>query len=138
MRRVTTDDEAKLMFRFADSPLTRNTTGAASLSVVESGKHQNQLEVYGSKGALMVEETGELWHSPAGSGSWQAVSVEGDPIAPGMRQASWSRGFTAFAATIVKALTKGEKTVAGAATFEDGHQVQLVLDAARASNKNGC
>lgn len=138
MRRVTTDDEAKLMFRFAESPLTRNTTGMASLSVVESGKHLNQLEVYGSKGALMVEETGELWHSPAGSATWQPVQVERDPIAPGMRDGSWSRGFTAFASAIVKALRVGQHTVAGAASFEDGYRVQLVLDAARASNKSGC
>jgi predicted dehydrogenase len=138
MREVTTDDEAKLMFRFAESPLTKNTTGAASLSVVESGKHLNQLEIYGSKGALMVEETGELWHSPAGSGAWQPLQVERDPIAPGMRDASWSRGFTAFASKIVKALREDQLTVAGAASFEDGYRVQLVLDAARASNKSGC
>lgn len=138
MRRVTTDDEAKLMFRFAESPLTKNTTGAASLSVVESGKHQNQLEVYGSKGALMVEETGELWHSPAGSGAWQPVNVPADAIAPGMRQGSWSRGFTAFARSIVNSLREGQQTVNGAATFDDGYRVQLVLDAARASNESGC
>ena len=138
IRRVTTDDEAKLLFRFAESPLTKNATGAASLSVVESGKHLNQLEVYGSKGALMVEETGELWHSPAGSGAWQPVPFARDPIAPGMRDGSWSRGFTAFASAIVSALRKGESTVAGAASFEDGYRVQLVLDAARASNRSGC
>src|SRR6185436_17268624 len=114
------------MFRFAESPLTKNTTGAASLSVVESGKHLNQLEIYGSKGALMVEETGELWHSPAGSGAWQPLQVERDPIAPGMRDASWSRGFTAFASKIVKALREDQLTVAGAASFEDGYRVQLV------------
>ncbi|HVQ37656.1 MAG TPA: Gfo/Idh/MocA family oxidoreductase, partial [Pyrinomonadaceae bacterium] len=138
MRPVTTDDEAKLMFRFAESQLTKGTTGSASLSVVESGKHLNQLEVYGSKGALMVEETGELWHSPAGSGAWQAVDVGRDEIAPGMREASWSSGFTAFASAIVKALRDGQQTVPGAATFEDGYRVQLVLDAARASNQSGC
>ena len=138
MRRVTTDDEAKLMFRFAESALTKSTTGAASLSVVESGKHENGLEVYGSKGALMVEETGELWHSPAGSAAWQPVKVMPDPIAPGMRQASWSRGFTVLACAIVNALRQGHRTVAGAATFEDGYHVQLVLDAARASNESGC
>ncbi len=137
-RRVTTDDEAILMFRFGESSLTKNTTGTASLSVVESGKHLNQLEVYGSKGALMVEETGALWHSPAGSGVWQPVTVEPGAMAPGMREASWSRGFTAFASAIVKALRDGQRIVAGAATFEDGYRVQLVLDAARASNKSGC
>jgi predicted dehydrogenase len=138
MRRVTTDDEAMLMFRFGESSLTKNTTGTALLSVVESGEHLNQLEVYGTKGALMVGETGELWHSPAGSGAWQPVKVEGDSIAPRMRDASWSRGFNAFAPAIVKALREGRRSVAGAATFDDGYRVQLVLDAARASNNSGC
>jgi predicted dehydrogenase len=96
------------------------------------------LEVYGSSGALMVEETGELWHSPAGSGAWRPVKVEHDPVAPGMRDGSWSRGFTAFSAKIVMALREGRTRVDGAATFEDGHRAQLVMDAARASNKSGC
>ena len=84
------------------------------------------------------EETGELWHSPAGSAPWQPVNVEHDAIAPGMREGSWSRGFTAFASAIVDALREGRKTVEAAATFEDGYRIQLVLDAARASNKSGC
>ncbi|MDQ3172325.1 MAG: gfo/Idh/MocA family oxidoreductase, partial [Acidobacteriota bacterium] len=107
-------------------------------SVLESGSYENRLEIYGSTGALMVEETGELWHSPAGSGVWQPVQVHQDPMAPGMRPASWSRGFAAFACDMVEALREGRKTVEGAATFEDGYRVQLVLDAARASNASGC
>ena len=138
MRAVTSDDEAKLHFRFADSPLAKNTTGAAALSVVESGSYENRLEIYGATGALMVQETGELWHSPAGSGAWRPVQVHQDPMAPGMRPASWSRGFAAFACDIVEALREGRASVAGAATFEDGYRVQLVLDAARASSKSGC
>ncbi len=138
MRGVTSDDDVKLLFRLADSPLTKKATASASLSVVESGRHDNRLEVYGSAGALRVEETGELWHSPAGSGAWRPVEVVQDAIAPGMREASWSRGFTIFASEIVSALRQGRKTVAGAATFEDGLRVQLVLDAVRASNESGC
>ena len=138
VRPVTSDDEANLLFRFADSGLTKNTTGAASLSVVESGGHENRLEVYGSSGALMVEETGELWHSPAGSGAWRPVPVDQDPMATGMRAGSWSRGFTAFSGAIIDALHQGKTKVEGAATFADGYRVQLVLDAARASHKGGC
>ena len=137
-RQVTSDDEAKLHFRFADSALTKSATGAAALSVLESGSHENRLEIYGTTGALMVEETGELWHSPAGSGVWRPVPVHQDPMAPGMRPASWSRGFTNFACDIVEALREGRKTLKGAATFEDGYRAQLVLDAARASNTSGC
>lgn len=136
-RTVTSDDEAQLLFRFADGQFNLGTTGSASLSVVESGKYENRLEISGSSGALMVEETGELWHSPAGSGAWRPVQVDQDHMAPGMRASSWSRGFTTFACAIVEALRAGKRTVRDAATFEDGHRVQLVLDGARASNKSG-
>lgn len=138
MRPVTTDDEAKLLFRFAGGPHTQDATGAASISVVESGKYENRLEIYGTKGALMVEETGELWLSPAGSGTWRPVQVEQDHMAQGMRDSSWSRGFTAFAIAIVEIMRAGRTTVKDAATFEDGYRVQLVLDAVRASNESGC
>ncbi|HEV8368081.1 MAG TPA: Gfo/Idh/MocA family oxidoreductase [Pyrinomonadaceae bacterium] len=136
-RAVTSDDEAKLLFRFANGS-SNDTTGAASLSVVESGKYENRLEVYGTTGALMVEETGELWHSPVGSGTWRPVQVDQDHMAHGMRESSWSRGFTAFSGAIIDAMRSGKTTVRDAATFEDGHQTQLVLDAARASNESGC
>ena len=137
-RPVTSDDEAKLLFRFTDGQLGRGVTGAASLSVVESGRYENRCEVYGSTGALMVEETGELWHSPAGSGAWRPVQIDQDTMAKGMRESSWSRGFTAFSRTIVDAIRTGKKTVNDAATFEDGYRIQLVLDAARESNNNKC
>jgi len=138
MRKVTSDDASKLLFRFADGPFNKETTGAASLSVVESGRYENRLEIYGATGALMVEETGELWHSPAGSGTWRPVQVHQDHMAPGMRESSWSRGFTAFAGAIVDALRAGRTKVNDAATFEDGYRIQLALDAARASNQSRC
>ncbi len=137
-RAVTSDDEAKILFRFANGPNNIETTGAASLSVVESGKYENRLEVYGTTGALMVEETGELWHSPVGSGTWRPVAIDQDHMAQGMRESSWSRGFTAFSGAIVEAMHSGKTTVRDAASFEDGHRIQLALDAARASNESGC
>jgi predicted dehydrogenase len=138
MRAVTTDDEAKLLFRFGEGPQMQDATGAASISVVESGKYENRLEVYGNKGALMVEETGELWLSPTGSGVWRPVQVDQDHMAQGMREGSWSRGFTAFAVAIVEAMRAGKTVVKDAASFADGYRVQLVLDAIRDSNESGC
>jgi predicted dehydrogenase len=138
MRAVTTDDEAKLLFRFSDGPHTEGATGAASISVVESGKYENRFEIYGTKGALMVEETGELWLSPTGSCTWRPVQVDQDHTAQGMREGSWSRGFTAFSVAICEAMRAGKTTVKDAATFEDGYRVQLALDAIRASNESGC
>jgi predicted dehydrogenase len=138
MRAVTTDDDAKLLFRFADGPHTQGATGSASLSVIESGKYENRMEIYGTKGALMVEETGELWRSPTGSGAWRPVQVEQDHMAKGMREGSWSRGFTAFAVGICEAMRARKTVVKDAATFEDGYRVQLVLDALRESNESEC
>jgi len=137
MREVTTDDEAKLLFRFSDGPHTEAATGAASISVIESGRYENRFEIYGTKGALMVEETGELWLSPTGSGTWRPVQVDQDHMGKGMREGSWSRGFTAFSVAICEALRGGKTTVKDAATFEDGYRVQLALDAIRASNESG-
>jgi len=86
----------------------------------------------------MVEETGELWRSPTGSGVWRPVQVDQDHMAQGMRESSWSRGFTTYSRRIIDAMQSGRTTVPDAATFQDGHRVQQVIDAARASNESGC
>src|SRR5207302_9980310 len=114
--------------------LTEGATGNVSMSMIEAGKPEHHLEIFGSKAALMIEERGDLWHSKVGEGEWRRVETDQGDLAKGMRDGGWSRGFTAFAQKIVEALQAGRTTVAGAATFEDGYRTQLVLDAARRSN----
>jgi len=138
LREVTTDDEANLLVRFADSELTEGATGNASMSLVEPGKPEHRLELFGSLGALRIEEGGELWQAKVGEGDWRLVESHPGELAPGMRDSGWARGFTAFSKQIVEALRAGRSTVAGAATFADGYRTQLVLDAARQSNESGC
>ena len=138
MREVTTDDEANLLLRFADGDLTEGATGNVSTSLVEPGKAEHRLELFGSEGAFMIEEGGELWQSEVGAGEWKRVEVDPGELAPGMRDGGWARGFTAFSRRIVEALRVGRATVEGAATFEDGYRTQLVLDAARRSHESGC
>ena len=138
LRRVTTDDEANLILRFEDSELTKGATATASLSVVEQGRPEHRLEIFGSEGALMIEESGELWRAQTGAGDWTRVETERGALGEGMRDGGWSRGFTIFARAIVDALREGRNEVEGAATFEDGYRTQLVLDAARRSNESGC
>ena len=138
IRAVTTDDEANLLLRFAESELTEGATGNVSLSMVEPGKAEHRLEIFGSRGALMINEAGELWRAGVGTGDWEEVETERGELAPGMRDGGWARGFTAFSKQIVKALREERTTVDGAATFEDGYRVQVVLDAARRSNESGC
>jgi len=138
MREVTTDDEANLLLRFAESDLTEGATANVSLSMIESGKPLHRLEVFGSRGAFRIEEDGELWQSRVGDGEWQRVETDKGDLAEGMRDSSWARGFTAYSQRIVDALRTGRTIVEGAATFKDGYRTQLVLDAARASNETGC
>lgn len=136
LRRVTTDDEANLILRFADGDLTKRTTATISLSVVEQGSPVHRLEIFGADGGLMIEESGELWQARTGAGEWTRVETERGPLATGMRDGGWSRGFTLFSLAIIEALQAGRNAIAGAATFDDGYRNQLVLDAARRSHQS--
>lgn len=137
-REVTTDDETNLLVRFADGEFTEGATGNGSMSLVEPGTAEHRLELFGSLGALKIEEGGELWQSKAGEGEWRPVETDPGELAPGIRDGGWARGFTAFSKQIVETLREGRTTVAGAATFEDGYRTQLVLDGARLANESGC
>lgn len=136
-RSVTTDDEANLLLCFADNDLMQGATGTISLSVVEPGRSEHRLEIFGSEGALMIEDDGVLHHARVGSGQWQEIVTERGELAVGMRDGSWSRGFTTFSQKIVNALREGLAEVEGAATFTDGYHTQLVLDAARRAHESG-
>ena len=137
VRPVTTDDEANLLLKFADSELTKGATGSISLSMVEPGRAEHRLEIFGSEGALMIEDDGRLWHARTGEGRWQQVETEEGLLAAGMSDSSWARGFTAFSRKIIAALREGRTEIKDAATFEDGYRTQLVLDAARRSHESG-
>ncbi len=137
-RPVTTDDEVNLLVRFEDGELTDGATGNASMSLVESGQPEHRLELFGSLGALRIEEGGQLWQAKIGEGQWRRIETDQGELAPGMRDGGWARGFTAFSKRIVAALREGYTTVEGAATFADGYRTQLVLDAARRANESGC
>jgi predicted dehydrogenase len=138
VRPVTTDDEASLLLNFGDGAATERATGVVMLSMVEAGAAEHRVEVFGAKGALRIAGEGELWHAPVGSGEWKRMDAESAPLAPGLRDNEWSRGFTVFAREVVAALRDGLGAVYGAATFDDGHRTQLVLDAARAAHEGGC
>lgn len=138
MRAVTTDDEANLLLRFSDSELTDGATGNVSISMVEAGPPLHRFEVFGERGGLRVEGDGELWQANVGDGAWKKVEVERGQLASGMSDNGWARGFTVFSQKIVEALRANQTTVEGAATFEDGYQTQLILDAARKSNESRC
>jgi predicted dehydrogenase len=137
-RPVTSDDEANLLLRLAASDVVdASATAAVSLSMVEAGEATHRVEVFGERGALKIEGL-KLWRAAVGAGAWETVEVEDAPLAAGMRDGEWARGFTVFSQKIVDALRAGRKTVEGAATFDEGHRTQAILDAARRSHRDGC
>lgn len=137
LRAVTTDDEANLILRFADGDYTADATANVSVSMVEYPIYQNRVELFGTRGALRIEFDGELFVGKPGVESWQRIEIDLNPALEGVRNTGWNNGFLAFAGEITRALRAGETTVANAATFEDGYQVQLALEAARASDASG-
>src|SRR3712207_8813567 len=52
----------------------------------------------------------KLFHSKTGDGEWREVGTDAAPLAEGMRDNEWSRGFTVFAREIVAALRSEEHT----------------------------
>ncbi|MDT5294649.1 MAG: hypothetical protein QOJ76_1529 [Acidobacteriota bacterium] len=137
-RRVTTDDEASMLLDFADGGAAERATGVVAISMAEAGGPEHSIEVFGTEGALRVSGAGELRRARVGGGEWHKVEVESASPAEGLRDNEWSRGFSVFAREIVAALVEGRTEIDGAATFEDGHRTQLVLDAARAAHESGC
>jgi predicted dehydrogenase len=136
-RPVTSDDEANFILRFADSELTADASGTASMSVVESGKYDYYLEIFGTDGAIKVGEGGEVWISKMSDHDWTNIEIDLGEPPPNTKIGGWSRGFMNFAREIVCALREGKNSIEHAATFEDGYRCQIVLDAARESNEKG-
>lgn len=138
LRRVTSDDEASLLVNFLEGGAAERATGVVSISMAEAGRPEHTVEVFGTDGALRLDGAGRLSRAQVGDWEWHDIEADEAPLAEGMRDNEWSRGFTVFAREMVAALREGRTNVEGAATFEDGHHIQLVLDAARASHASGC
>jgi len=137
MRPVTTDDEANMLMRFADSELTSDATGLVSVSMVEQPEYVNRLEFFGTEGAMRIDHRGEIYIARNGEDSWTPIEVDLGKTFAGMPDTGFARGFMSFAPRIVEAVAEGRTSIEHAATFDDGVRVQRVLDAARESNSEG-
>ena len=137
MRPVTTDDEANMILRFADNELTEDATGLVSVGMAELPEYRNRLEFFGTDGAIRVDGNGELFIANNCENDWTHVETDPGSLVPGMPDSGFSRGFVFLAREIVDAIAAGSNYIDHAATFDDGHQIQKVLDAARESNAQG-
>lgn len=133
---VTSDDEALLLLRFADSDLTEDATGTVEMSMVEFPDYQFYFEFCGTEGSLKIDYKGELFIAKDGN-PYQEIDVKIGKGIEGLFDSGFPSGFTEFAPKIIEAIQNGKTEIAHAATFEDGLRVQKVLDAARESDENG-
>ncbi len=128
-RSVTSDDFAAAWIRFQSGALA-----SLMISLVE-GERLHRLLVAGSEGAASLDEQGSL-RVGRGRELWTERQIEwGLPPAEelGIPDTDWARSFLLMSRRLVEAIRRGEDTLAGAATFADGHEIQLVLDAIRRS-----
>ncbi len=137
VKKVTTDDEASLILRFADGEFCEDATANIALSMVEYPAYQNRIEFFGTKGAIRVEFDGETFIGKTDGENWRKVEIDLNEAVEGAKNSGWNNGFLAFATEIVNAIKAGKTTVENAATFADGLQVQILMDAARKSNATG-
>lgn len=137
MRNVTTDDEANMILRFADSDVAEDATGLVSVSMTEGPSYENRIELFGTDGAMRIEHRGELYIAKKGESDWRQIETDLGQSIAGVPDTGFSRGFMHFAPAIVEAISNDERSIEYAATFGDGLKVQQVLDAARESNNLG-
>ncbi len=137
LRDVTSDDQANLLLRLYDGPMTEYTTANVSASMTDYPEYQNRVEFFGAKGAIRVDHRGDIYFGRASSNEWTAVNNELGEIIEGEADTGFSRGFINFSREVIEALLKGETQIEQAATFDDGYLIQLALDAARESDTGG-
>jgi len=137
MREVTSDDEANMILRFAESELTDDTTGLVSVSMTEGPKYMHTMEFYGDSGVLRVDYDGSAFIAERGRSEWSPVQVDTSKAIPGLPDTGFAGAFWHFAPQLVSAIRDGHAVMPNAATFADGLAVQRVLDGARRSDLEG-
>lgn len=132
LKTVTADDFAAAWLRFGSG-----ATATITISTVE-GQRRHQLTLAGTKGAARLDEQGALAVLDE-SETWREVEISDDlptSSALGIPATDWARSFLRFARQIVQVIREGRTEVSGAATFDDGHRNQMVMDAVRESAAN--
>jgi predicted dehydrogenase len=131
-RTVTSDDYAAAWPR-----LTSGTLVTVTISTVE-GERVHRLGLTGTEGSAEVTEQGPLRVGRGGDPLTEVRCYDELPPSAelGIPEADWARAFLRLARSLAARIRAGESSLPGAATFEDGHRTQLVLDAIRRSSES--
>ncbi len=125
-REVTADDFSTFTLEFAGGAL-----GTVLVSAAAAHPRGPRLEVWGDEGTLALDESEQLWGAKRGGEFQELTERETVPSPPGMEYPPlWGLSFVRLVDHLVPALLDSGR-LAPAATFEDGVQVQRVMDALR-------
>ncbi len=133
-RPVTSDNFCAFTAKLANGAYGTVTLDATAR--VLSERNRWTIAFHGRDGSLVFDGRGRLW-GMKGEDKTELTQPAPEADVPGLPEGAFPTGFAYFAKAIVDALRRGERQVAGAATFEDGVRVQAALDAVRASHREG-
>ena len=108
-----------------------------SVTMSFSGRHGagNHTLIDGSEGAIVLAESDEkLLVARAGEDFQDMSARDGNADLPGIRSGIWNVSFVALMEELAAAIREGRQLAWGA-TFHDGHQCQIALDAIRQSSR---
>lgn len=138
LRVVTADDSFTLLCRFA-----RGGKATINVSVVTPFGGGERLELYGSKGSLVIDSDGKVYGGRVGEDYLQTLPIPsrhtGGPSSGDPRL----RPFVTLAGDFVEAVRQVKQTGLvptgdNSPGFKDGYKVQQVIEAARQSAESKC
>ena len=108
-----------------------------SVTVSFSGRYGagNHTQIDGSEGAIMLAESDETLLVARAGEDYEDMTVrDHNADLPGIGQGIWNVSFVALMEELAAAIRE-RRHLAWGATFEDGHQCQIALDAIRQSSR---
>ena len=127
---ATADDQSSFLAEMENGAL-------ASVFMSGATRHGigNHTQIFGSEGTIMLSNNDEKLLVAKASEDFQDMSIE-DPNAQleGINKGIWNVSFVALMQELTSAIQENRKLSWGA-TFEDGHQCQIAMDAVRQSNE---
>ena len=118
---------------------TAEMRGGALCSVFVSGAGRhgtgNQTQIFGSEGTVMLADSDEKLLVARAGGDFEDMSLrDRNAELPGIGAGIWNVSFVALMQELTAAIRE-DRPLAWGATFEDGHQCQIAMDALRQSSR---
>lgn len=128
--RATADDQFSFTGEMRNGAL-------CSVFVSGVGRHStgNQTQIFGSEGTIMLADSDEKLLVARAGEDFQDMSLpDRNADLPGIGPGIWNVSFVALMQELTAAIRAGRQLAWGA-TFDDGHQCQIALDALRQSSR---